>query len=246
MADLNPEVKDVRVLPTICYTTTATSFIKSEPRPDQRKTNIHGNIIVGRWPKERLYNEATALQLISTRTTIPVPKVISYGQRDGVAYLEMERIHGIQCSEAGEVCRMPSRPGHKPGRRCDTCQQIATANAERFVNDVVLPQLGGLKSNTMGLNGFVIPPVWVEEYDQRPLWEPRVSDREEFIFCHGDLTPHNMMCDSESLEVTHLFDLENSGFFPPGCQLWAPDRETYHSLFQNTEILKQIVALIAP
>jgi hypothetical protein len=50
---------------------------------------------------------------------------------------------------------------------------------------------------------------------KRLYWEPKVADTQEFVFCPGDLTDHNMMCDPETLEFTYLYDLEHSGFFPP-------------------------------
>jgi hypothetical protein len=48
-------------------------------------------------------NEGAALELISRETTIPVPKVIGYGKdEDGVAYLEVKRVFGIQYEDVGK------------------------------------------------------------------------------------------------------------------------------------------------
>ena len=67
-------------------------------------------------------NEGAALELISRETTIPVPRVIGYGKdEDGVAYLEVERMFGIQCEDVGKQCRMPKAQAHNRGGECKDC-----------------------------------------------------------------------------------------------------------------------------
>ncbi|WEW60159.1 hypothetical protein PRK78_005644 [Emydomyces testavorans] len=246
MADPNSEVVKVLTTCTICYIITTTTFIKCGLRPDQLKRNIRGELIIRLWAEERLMHEAAALKFISEKTTIPVPKVIGCGRRAGVPYLELERIDGIMFEDVGEICRMPHQAGHHPGEPCSTCQQIATTNVERFITDVVLPQLSQLKSKTTGFNGFVIPPVWMLEYDRRPRWEPKTSETAEYIFVLGDLSAHNIMCDPVTLEVTYLYDLEHSGFFPPEFQRWTTNRPAYHELFTNTDRIRKLISLIEP
>jgi hypothetical protein len=168
MTEADSEVVKVVTTFHVCYTRATKSFIKSGLRPDQWQYNGNGNPITRPWVKERLFHEAAALNFITEYTTIPVAKVIRYGVRDGgVPYLELERIPGTECHMVGKECRMPRKPGHEPKGRCSTCQQIATANAELFIWEVVLPQLKGLRSNTTGLNGFVMPPVWALNHDKK-------------------------------------------------------------------------------
>ena len=102
-------------------------------------------------------NEGAALELISRETTIPVPRVIGYGKdEDGVAYLEVERVFGIQCEDVGKQCRMPKAQAHNRGGECKDCAKIALEKVDIFITMVVLPQLRRLKSTVTGLNGFVI------------------------------------------------------------------------------------------
>lgn len=64
-------------------------------------------------------NEGTALELISQDTTIQVLKVIGYGKGEGgVAYLEVERVFGIQCEDVGKQCRMPKAQAHNSRGEC--------------------------------------------------------------------------------------------------------------------------------
>jgi aminoglycoside phosphotransferase (APT) family kinase protein len=41
---------------------------------------------------------------------------------------------------------------------------------------------------------------------------------------HGDLGPHNVMMDLETLEVISIIDWEYSGYFPPEFQKWGATR----------------------
>ncbi len=148
-----------------------------------------------------MYNEAAALERISARTTIPVPRVKNIGtSNDGVPYLELERIGSITCNSAGDECRMGHEVGHSISGQCAASRDIAAANAQRFITQIVLPQRQQLKSNTTGLNGFVILSVWVLNHDKMKVWEPKSSTEQEFVSLA--ITP----CDPHTLEVTHLFD----------------------------------------
>ncbi|KAK4120146.1 hypothetical protein N657DRAFT_636826 [Parathielavia appendiculata] len=111
--------------------------------------NGKGEVVGRRYDKERMLNNAAALQHISKRTTIPVPRLIGFGvNADGTAWIEMER-------------RVPDADRQEARRRgeCAECDRIAKANARRFVTDEVLPQLRSLISDTGGLNVVVIPPL---------------------------------------------------------------------------------------
>lgn len=140
------------------YEFTETRFIKTTRLPSQyRKLHNGGVELIARpWASERIWNEVAALKLISERTTIPVPKLISYGAKeDGTAYLETERVYGIELSRIGEQCRMANRYSHNNGGPCHECEQIAKENAQQFIREVVLPQLATLQSNTTGLTGLL-------------------------------------------------------------------------------------------
>jgi len=53
------------------------------------------------------------------------------------------------------------------GGPCNNCEMIAKAKAWRFFEEKMFPQLATLKSDTTGLNGFVLPPRPILEYDKR-------------------------------------------------------------------------------
>ncbi|KAI1843819.1 hypothetical protein JX266_010078 [Neoarthrinium moseri] len=145
------------------YIFTRTSFVKREiPLNEREMSRSTGLPVAQRWEEQRFRNEAAALELVSTNTTIPVPKLLSWG-RDGkgLLFLETELLQrSVLCDMAGDHCRMPKLHGATTGE-CVDCRRIARDNANRFIYDSVLPQLQTLKHNTTGLNGFVIPPRWV-------------------------------------------------------------------------------------
>ena len=88
-----------------------------------------------------LQNEKAALQLVAANTTIPVPMVLDYSYEDGIYSLTMERLPGVTLDRV------------KKGRA------MALTNADRFINEHVLPQLRNLKSRSIGsVLGVVIPP----------------------------------------------------------------------------------------
>lgn len=97
---------------------------------------------------ERIANEAEALQLVSERTSIPVPQLVDYGVHpDGRQYLITQRIDGVTLSGLGD--------------RDSADIAVAYSNAVKFIQDTVLPQLEELKSHERGINGFVMPPSWL-------------------------------------------------------------------------------------
>jgi hypothetical protein len=57
---------------------------------------------------------------------------------------------------------------HSYGGPCNNCEMIAKANAQRFFEERMLSQLATLKSDTTGLNGFVLPPRPILEHDKKP------------------------------------------------------------------------------
>lgn len=202
------------------YNFTSTSFIKREIPTEKRDMDRFGKPITQRWLHERFIHEAAALNLLRSRTTIPVPRVISCGKDEhGLSYLETELVpDSVRCDMAGDECRMPEL--HLVSVECEKCRGIARQNADKFVRETVLPQLRTLKSNTTGLSGFVIPPGWVIESDEREAWQSRKSEEADFVFCHNDLTAYNILLNWRTLEVIALIHLEHSGYFPAEIQQW--------------------------
>lgn len=67
--------------------------LKHSVKPWQKTTN--GELALRLYNKERILNYAAALQLISNKTSISVPRLIGFGENDdGTAWIETERTHG--------------------------------------------------------------------------------------------------------------------------------------------------------
>lgn len=201
-----------------------------------------------KWARERIQNEADALQFIALNTTIPVPRVLDVKHVEDGSYLELEKMEGVLLPEVGDRrCHLPNEPGHQFNWKCFPCKTKAREIATKFITELAIPQLNALKAKQTGLGGIVIPPPWVEEaYHDRPRWEPKTSTEEEFVFCHGDLAAHNIMCDPDTLQVSYLFDWEHAGYFPREFQVWAVDRVVYENLFADVEKIARYVSLIEP
>ncbi|KAI5867562.1 kinase-like domain-containing protein [Durotheca rogersii] len=198
-----------------------------------KNLDYRGVDMAKKWPQQRILNEAAALQFIRDSTTIPVPAVIAVGEGPDGFFVTTELIDGIPLADIGERCEVPTLPGHEK-TKCSACQATAIANAKTFVEETVLPQLRKLTSHTTGLDGFVNPPPWVTEVDRRESWDTKTSAVPEFVFCHGDLGPYNIMVDPFTLMVTGLIDFENSGYFPSEfLEQWAIDVKGYYKMYKT-------------
>ena len=199
------------------YSYDAWTFTKRELRPNERFLNAKGESIKAPWSTERLQNEFRALEFITSRTTIPVPKVIRFERIWGACQLVMERINGT------------------PLNHIKNNKAQALLNAERFINTAVLPQLRSLTSSTSGaLIGVVIPPNRLAARDQRKCWPVKTTSAPIFNFCHNDLGQHNILMNSLTLKVEAIIDWEFSGFYLPEFEapLWMKsfDEPGYHDI----------------
>ena len=235
---------DCPVSPYLRYLKTETSFIKHDLPDCERRRRKDGSVITRQWIEERLYNEATALRLVAEKTTIPVPKVIGVGKDDnGLAYIETELLPGIVLEKIKDQCWM--QECHVKEGPCEQCSSIAKKNTSRFIIEEVLPQLGKLRHTTTGLDGFLLPPPWILEYDKRTYWKPNSTNSTSYVFCHGDLAAHNIMIDPKSLNVVGIFDWEHAGYFPPEfLKVWSVDRQSYWDYFRDIESVKGFIAHI--
>lgn len=183
---------------------------------------------------ERITNEANALGLLS-RTTIPVPRLINSGiHPDGTRYLITERIDGFTLDTLlKKGCPLTGPSKHTDNIPRETCQEKAYSNALEFIRNTVLPQLANLKSRQRGIDGFVIPPQWLN-YAFAPWkgygpWKTHRSEKAQYTFQHGDLAAHNILMNPQTLEVAALIDWEYAGFFPPVMEIWLDilDKHAY-------------------
>lgn len=216
------------------YTLTDTTFTKRQLREDELVYSvITKKPIRARYDRERLQNEAAALQYITSNTSIPVPKFRRLYNQDGVLHLELNRVPGVELLELFE----------------DGIPAAIQKSIERTMNTVILPQLRNLRRNSIGSVNTdlpVFPPSRIYDSNKREEWPQKVSDSSEFVFCHNDLSRQNIMVDPETLEITAIIDWEFSGFFPFQLELpfWKFSRRGAHELCykHNDEDIKLLLA----
>ena len=245
MAIMRADEKVVGISDDKTYSFTASTFIKREIPLNKRNISwLTGKPVVNPWLEERFRNEAAALELIRNNTNIPVPRLISSGKdENGLLFLETELVLGsVRADMVGDECRMPQL--HKIEGECNLCKELARKNSDRFVKEIVLPELSRLKASETGLNGFVIPPPYVLNFDERTSWKPKMSPFTEYSMTHGDLTHYNIMLNLKTLEVVSIIDWEHSGYFPSEFQQWHDSREGHISMCKNRELIRRLIAMI--
>jgi serine/threonine protein kinase len=174
---------------------------------------------------ERITNEANALKLVSQTTTIPVPRLLDYGcYPDGRRYLTTEYIDGARLDTvAKRGCSKSELYKHTNDTPCKECSDEAYSNALEFIASTVMPQLATMKSRTRGIEGFVMPPLWLSPDLDPPwvgkkCWKTLPRALPDYIFQHGDIAPQNIIMDPQTLKVRALVDWEYAGYFPPGME----------------------------
>jgi aminoglycoside phosphotransferase len=48
----------------------------------------------------------------------------------------------------------------------------------------------------------------------RQQWKMKPRESEDLVFCHNDLSTHNVIVDPETLKVKAIIDWEYAGFYP--------------------------------
>jgi hypothetical protein len=125
-----------------------------------------------------------------------------------------------------------------------SCESLARQNVEEFVQNVVLPQLRNLKSRSTCLNGYVMPPRWVVEMDDRPIWRVKWSTEAEFLSTLHHLVYHNILLDSRTLEVRALVDGEEGAYCPMEMQQWRCNQAGQFAIYEDTDLVKRLISLL--
>ncbi|PSR77355.1 kinase-like domain-containing protein [Coniella lustricola] len=235
----------------VSYKVSTTTFTKTSRLPFLWKRPDGSSFTWFRsWNHERIANEARALKLVSTSTTIPVPKLLGHGVHpDGRQYLTTEFIEGITLNQLSErPCSFLGEQHYDSSSRCKTCQEKASSNALEFIQEIVLPQLAQLKSRQRGLGGFVMPPQWLAA-DIRPGWKDHrwgtlPLNEAKYVFQHGDLAPHNIMIDPQTLQVKALIDWEYAGYFLPGMERWPGTLDPDGYAQRSSQLASAIIEFI--
>ncbi|KAH6847656.1 kinase-like domain-containing protein [Chaetomium sp. MPI-CAGE-AT-0009] len=169
------------------------TFIKRSLRPREFRTNQRGHIHVPRLNGKRIKNEADTLRYIRQHTDIPVPTVYADFEDDEAYYLVVEYVEGVS---------MASLADHE---KAVVRQEL----------DMHLETLQRLRSDRMGgPSGIVIPPYRVMRRTTKDDWDLHPSKTKEYVFCHNDLSQHNIIVDPDTLKITAIIDWEYAGFYP--------------------------------
>lgn len=182
-----------------------------------------------------------------------MPKLLKHGEySDGRRYLITELVKGVPLDQfRRRACSKPQGQHHTndTSTPCETCSNQAYSNALEFIERTVLPQLANLKSQSRGIDGFVMPPSWLSPiqppFKGKKYWETLRLDKPDYVFQHGDIAAHNIMMDPQTLQPKALFDWEYAGYFPSGMERWPGtlDSETYRRRGDN---LAQAIATFLP
>ncbi|KAF7952275.1 uncharacterized protein EAE97_001772 [Botrytis byssoidea] len=64
-----------------------------------------------------------------------------------------------------------------------------------------------------GPSGILIPPYRILGKIEDQVWNPPTKDC-AYVFCHMDLSQHNIIVDPVTLKIKAIIDFECSGFWP--------------------------------
>ncbi|KLU91924.1 hypothetical protein MAPG_10873 [Magnaporthiopsis poae ATCC 64411] len=169
------------------------TYVKRSLRPSEWQTNpFGGTVYIPRLGNERILNEVACMRFIAKHTDIPVPKVYACFEDDGAVYLVRERVEGVTMDvlDAGK-------------------RKVVEAELEKH-----LQTMKALRSSAWGgPSGLVVPPYRLLAKTYRP-WVMKRRPTEDLVFCHNDLSTHNVIVDPQTLKVKAIVDWEYAGFFP--------------------------------
>jgi serine/threonine protein kinase len=169
------------------------TFIKRSLRPREWQTVMSGKVYVPRRIRQRILNEAAALDFVANNTTIPVPKLHACFEDDQAIYLIMEYVEGRGMHEL-----------------CEDEKLVVHKELEDY-----LKQIHALRSNVLGgPSGIVVPPYRLELETDIQVWNMQPAHTDEYVFCHNDISQHNIIICNDSLKIAAIIDWEYAGYWP--------------------------------
>ncbi|EEQ35074.1 conserved hypothetical protein [Microsporum canis CBS 113480] len=161
------------------------TWVKRSLRPSEWQINPYaGTLVVPRFGKERIRNEAASMKFIAENTDIPVPKLYCCFEDDEAVYLVTQYVEGKRKVVEKEL-----------ELHLESMKKLKS----RFWG---------------GPSGVVVPPYRVMVRSARPQWEMKPLESEALVFCHNDLSTNNVIVDPETLKVRAIIDWEYAGFYP--------------------------------
>ncbi|TFK53173.1 kinase-like protein [Heliocybe sulcata] len=171
-------------------------FIKRSLEEREYTINWRSEMVIPRFVKERLQNEAAAIRYVKEHTNIPVPVIRGAFEDCGRYYLLEDVVPGVLMAELS-----------------DEQKAVVTVELEQYIDT-----LHSIKSKMMGgLAGSACLPYRLDmalKERGAGLLEFRGADEPEFVLCHGDLSQHNVIVDESTLKINGIIDWEYAGFYP--------------------------------
>ena len=72
-------------------------------------------------------------------------------------------------------------------------------------------------------------------------WKQLSSSKEDFFFCHGDLSQNNILVDRTTLKIIAIIDWEYGGFFPQEHELPFYEKSERSGIQVKSDTFKPIV-----
>lgn len=169
------------------------TFVKRNLRTREWQTNIHGELVSPRQSLERSINEAAALAFVRDNTNVPVPNLLCSFMDDGAYHIITEYVEGVNMTELSESQR-----------------EVVIGELQTHIES-----LHSLRSKKLGgTSGLICPPYRLSLVTKNDDWNLRTSETREFVFCHNDISQHNVIVDPETLKIKAIIDWEYAGFYP--------------------------------
>lgn len=147
---------------------------------------------------QRWRTDAAIVQYLGDKTAIPLAPVQCLFEDDGAFYHCTEYVPGVNMAELSD--------DDKRVVEVELLNHLAT--------------LRSLRSDTPGVPGeqLLCPPLRVhrQSWKQNSCWRPRkqIINKEAYVFCHNDLSQHNILVDPQTLKINAIIDWEFGGFWP--------------------------------
>ncbi|TGO39749.1 hypothetical protein BHYA_0048g00140 [Botrytis hyacinthi] len=180
-----------------CFATTferkyykkADIFVKRSLRESEYRTGYRG-MHIPKLGKERLRNEAASLNFIQEFTNIPVPRLYNHFEYNGAYHIVLEYVEGVNMADLSE-----------------SQKEVVKIEIETH-----LTTMHNLTSRKIGgPSGIIIPPCRTLRKIDDQMWNPPAKD-DAYVFCHMDLSQHNIIVDPVTLKIKAIIDFEYSGF----------------------------------
>ncbi|KAF2624795.1 hypothetical protein BU25DRAFT_450529 [Macroventuria anomochaeta] len=156
--------------------------------------------ILKRGPNVRV-TEAEALRFVASSTRVPVPEVFGAYEKDGYGHIFMSRVNGTPLHDVLHILNEALNP-------------VATYS---FTTNMPERGYGPFKSRAEYYNGLIDalrnsrPGGEFDDNDVHLIERIQRLGNGRAVFCHGDLTPDNILVD-DRLNVVGIVDMGVSGF----------------------------------